>query len=307
MITPSANLNRWLWVWGTTCSSRWCLVLDSTDITQEEGVEGVAAWCAGTCEWEGAASGVELQVVFSTEHPAGLKKAGCSAGIAITVSPQGASKTKRDFFTFFFWLVWLFVLGGFFAPTSPASDCPPNPRNQEHWAARGWLCGLMAGGAPFSTLHSSQGQSWSHRAADLPRKQLYPQIVPFLNSKPKTLLCDSFKAWWSSLFPTSAGKSPLTSPYTRCKWTLRSSTLLSLLISCLPWCDWLVKKVGKQTAFQLKCSFHQEYSQLDRCCQRLTLLCCLCKVMELIQWKGYCPTYLLFKLLANLKAVSWSF
>lgn len=314
MITPPANLNRWLWVWGTTCSSRWCL--DSTDITQEEGVEGVAAWCAGTCEWEGAASGVELQVVFSTEHPAGLKKAGCSAGIAVTVSPQGASKTKRDFFTFFFgWFGCLFW-GVFLHPPVLPLTAPQIPESRSTFRsaghqprlgcqglavwAHGWGCSLLHSPLQSRAELESQG-------CRLAQEGIVPLKDTFLNSKPKTLLCDSFKAWWSSLFPTSAGKSPLTSPYTRCKWTLCSSTLLSLLISCLPWCDWLVKKVGKQTAFQLKCSFHQEYSQLDRCCQRLTLLCCLCKVMELIQWKGYCPTYLLFKLLANLKAVSWSF
>lgn len=149
MITPPANLNRWLWVWGTTCSSRWCLVLDSTDITQEEGVEGVAAWCAGTCEWEGAASGVELQVVFSTEHPAGLKKAGCSAGIAITVSPQGASK-KRETFLLFFLVGLVVCFGGFFCTHQSCLWLPP--KSQKAGAlgcqglavwAHGWGCSLL--------------------------------------------------------------------------------------------------------------------------------------------------------------------
>lgn len=51
----------------------------------------------------------------------------------------------------------------------------------------------------------------------------------------------------------------------------------------LLWCDWLEKKVGKQDTCQLKFPFHQGYSQLDKCCHRLTILCCLSKVMELIQ------------------------
>lgn len=107
----------------------------------------------------GSTINLELQVVFSTEHPAGLKKAGCSAGIAITVSPQGASKTKRDFFTFFFgWFGCLFW-GVFLHPPVLPLTAPQIPESRSTFRsaghqprlgcqglavwAHGWGCSLL--------------------------------------------------------------------------------------------------------------------------------------------------------------------
>lgn len=139
----------------------------------------------------------------------------------------------RYFLIFFFFG----LAGSRKAPTSPASDSP-------HWipeSRSGAVATAQAGGSwlgmlpsPLSTLARGRAGVWGLQTGPGRIHTLRGYIFRF---KTHDTFVVTFLRW-SSPFPVSAGRSPLTSAHSKCKRALCSCTLLPLLT------PWLIAKEG---------------------------------------------------------------